>query len=232
MKLLITGAASDLGRHLGADLSVDHDVRLTDSTETGTPLQFVLSDLEHGEVTDQLVADIDVIVHPAYIGSHDEPASQWLDRNTRCTYNLLLAGTQAGVKRVIYLSVLDMFTAYDFDMTVTEEWRPRPSCEPDQMGPYIGEFVAREFAHSGAMDVLILRLGHVVTAEQAAGQPYDPMWTDVRDVAGAVRAALKQTVQRYGVFHLQHVSPRARFRNRGGRHSLDYTPQHNFGENA
>ena len=249
MKVLITGAASRLGQLLARGLSADHSLRLTDRQDLSTELEFARSDLGHGEDTDELVTGVDAIVHPAYAAADGEGPDQWLDASTRCIYNLLLAASEADVKRVIYLGSLDVFRAYDPDMTVAEDWRPRPSLEAEELGPHMGEFVAREFAHSGLLEVVILRLGHVVAEEEARQQPFDPMWLDERDVVGGVSAALEQPVRDYAVFHLQHASERARFlhrhrhghHRRGGHHrhgrrhhswSLEYSPQHNFEEHV
>ena len=236
MKLLITGAAAPLGVHLAAGLRDAHQLRLTDRTPLGTALDFVRSDLGHDESTDQLVTGVDAIIHQAHLPAEGDDPTTWLDVNTRCTYNLLTAAAEAGVERVIYLSTLDLFLPYDEDMAVSEQWRPLPTCEPDRLGPHLGEFVAREFAHSHALKVLVLRLGHVVTAEEASGREFDPMWIDVRDVVGAVAASIEQELRPFRVVHLQHQSERARFGSGSHRHhhhhSFSYTPQFNFEEHV
>lgn len=240
MKLLITGAGAPLGMHLAAGLREAHELRLTDRVPLDTDLEFIRSDLGHDESTDQLVAGVDAIVHQAHFPAEGDDPTTWLDANTRCTYNLLTAAAEAGVERVIYLSTLDLFLPYDEDMRVSEQWRPRPTCEPDRLGPHLGEFVAREFAHSHALRVLVLRLGHVVTAEEASGREFDPMWIDVRDVVGAIAAAVEQELRPFRIVHLQHQSDRARFGGRPHRHrhhhhhrhSFNYTPQFNFEEHV
>lgn len=247
MRVLLTGAATELGRLLAAGLRPDHDLRLTDAAELVTDLEFVRCDLGHDEATDHLVAGIDAIVYPVPAFPAGVPASAWLDASTRCPYNLLLAAVETGVRRAIVLSTLDIFRAYAPDLAVAEDWRPRPTCEAGELGPHLAEMTAREFAHSGRLEVAVLRLGHVVEAEAARRLPYDAMWVDGRDVVGAVRVALEQPLARFTVTHLQHRSARARFpvrrerphehrRPAGGppgggppfRRWLDYTPQHNF----
>ena len=232
MNILITGAATPLGKHLAAGLRVGHQLRLTDRTPIDTDLEFVPSELGHDESTDRLVEGVETIIHQAYLPREGDGASDWLDASTRRTYNLLLAASEAGVKQVIYLSTLDLFLPYDEDLTVAENWRPRPTCQPDRLGPHLGEFIAKEFAHSHALKVLILRLGHIVTAAEAKEQKFDPMWVDVRDVVGAAESALGQSLREFGVAHLQCQSERARFVSHSRRHSLDYAPQHNFEEHA
>lgn len=233
MNILITGAATPLGKHLAAGLRAGHQLRLTDHAPVDTDLEFVPSELGHDESTDRLVEGVETIIHQAYLPcGGDDGTSDWLDANTRRTYNLLLAASEAGVEQVIYLSTLDLFLPYDEDLTVAEDWQPRPTCQPDVLGPHLGEFIAREFAHSHALKVLILRLGHVVTADEAKEQKFDPMWIDVRDVVGAVESALGQSLRESGVAHLQFQSERARFVNHSRRYPLDYAPQHNFEEHA
>jgi len=233
MNILITGAATPLGQHLAAGLRAAHQLRLTDRVPVDTDLDFALSDLDHDDSTDQLVAGTDAIVHQPYLPGEGDGETAWIDASTRCTYNLLLAATQAGVQQVIYLSTLDLFLLYDEDMAVSEEWRPRPSCQPDTLGPHLGEFIAREFAHAHALKVLIVRLGHVVTAEETREKPFDPMWVHVRDVAGAVQAALQQELPDFSVFHLQARSEPSRATpGRRRRRSLRYVPQFKFEENV
>ncbi|MFH1568239.1 MAG: NAD(P)-dependent oxidoreductase, partial [Gemmatimonadota bacterium] len=199
MRVLLTGAATELGRLLAAGLRADHHLRLSDAADLVTDLEFARCGLGHDEATDHLVAGIEAIVYPVPAHPAGAPATEWLDASTRCTYNLLLAAAEAGVRRVVVLSTLDILRAYDPDLAVAEDWRPRPTCEADELGPHLAEMVAREFAHSGRLEVVVLRLGHLVEAEAARRLPYDPMWVDGRDVVGAVRVALEQPLARFTV---------------------------------
>ena len=228
MNLLLTHATSPLGQALANGLKSSHQLRLSARTELETNLEFIRSELGHDESTDELVSGIDTIVYLPEPALQTNSSSAWIDACTRCTYNLLLAASSAGVKQVIYLSTLDLFLPYDEDMTVNERWRPLPSCEPDILGPHLGEFVAREFAHEHALQLLCLRLGHVIRPEDAKEKPFDPMWIAMDDVVEAVRHALQKDLPRFAVFHLQSISERARFSSAGASAALDFTPQVNF----
>lgn len=231
MNILLTGAGTDLGRALTAGLAADHQLRLTDRRPLESEREFVQSDLGHDESTDRLVAGVEAIVHQPGPGVREADGPAWIDACTRCTYNLLLAAAEADVKQVVLLSTLDLFLPYDEDMTVGETWRPRPSCEPRVMGLHLSEFVAKEFVHQRALDILVLRLGHVVEADDA-GQPFDPMWVASADVVRAVRAALERDGARSQILHLQAESPRARFGIARIKQALDFSPQFNFEEIA
>lgn len=239
MKVLITGAASSLGQALAAGLRAGYQLRLTDSASLETDLEFVASDLGHDERTDALVEGIDAIVHLAYAPREGDAENDWLDANSRRHYNLLLAASEANVRCVVLLSTLDLFQPYDADMTVAENWQPLPNTSPAQLGAHLAEFTAREFAHSNALDIVVLRLGHVVHADQVAGQPFDPMWLDERDAASAVERVLQKRqasdqrrARNYHVLHLQSVSARARFSSERICKLLEFTPQHSFEAHA
>ena len=106
-------------------------------------------------------------------GAKEQHPADWIDACTRCTYNLFTAAAEAGVRRVIYLSSLDLFLPYDEDMVVNERWRPRPTTEPAVMAPYLGEFIAEEFCLEGGFDLVCLRLGHLVEHREVEEQQRD-----------------------------------------------------------
>ena len=228
MRVLITNAATSLGQALADGLGDAHQVRLTDFE----PRFGIQSDLGHGPETDALVKDIDIVVHLAYAPRDGDGEITWLDRNTRGTYNLLLAAAAAEVEHVILLSTLDLFTPYEADLTVDETWKPMPSCAPAVLGAHLAEFTAREFAHSHELHLTIARLGHLVRAEEVADQPYDPMWLDERDAAQAVAQIVQKGPSgQYSAIHIQSAAERARFSVERAKGHLTFDPQYNFEAN-
>jgi nucleoside-diphosphate-sugar epimerase len=232
VNILLTGAASALGQALATGLKDQHQLRLSASTAIDTDGEFIRSDLGHEEEIDRLVAGIDTIVHLPNPAADHTDAAVWIDATTRCTYNLLTAAAAANVGQIILLSTLDLFLPYDADMVVNGTWRPLPSCEPAILGPHLSEFIAGEFAHTNALRLLIVRLGHVVRADEVKGQAFDPMWVDERDVVQAIANALEKDLPAYAIAHIQSDSPNARFRINTARDLLDYAPQFNFEEDA
>jgi nucleoside-diphosphate-sugar epimerase len=240
MRVLITGASTPLALAAAPRLCRDHTLRLSDHLPVETDLEFVVADLGHDESTDALVADADVVIHcPHPTGDGDDA---WIDAYTRQTYNLLTASLKAQVKQVILVSSLDLFTPYDEDMAVSETWRPLPGPEPRTLAPHLGEFVAREFAHDGALNVLCLRLGHLVSAAEATGQTYDPMWLEQSDAAEALSALLDHLQKSWdapdhhrsspwNVLHLQGAGPHARFGSERFGRLLDFKAGFDFEKN-
>ena len=84
MKILITSATSKLSQQLTTDLSADHQIRLTDLVDFETDFDFVQSDLGHESETDELVKDIDTIIHLATLPLDRFPDTLYLQLAVRC----------------------------------------------------------------------------------------------------------------------------------------------------
>lgn len=226
--ILITSAEHRLAGLLADDLSSDHHVLLTARTPVAGNHRFQQSDLGHEAPTSELVREIDAIVHVAEpLPSDDLPAQ--IDQQTRCTYNLLLAAAQANVRRVVYLSTLEMLTAYDADFLVEETWAPRPALTGPSLPKYLGEYTCREFARVTGLEVTVLRLGTLVDASRMRGE-IDPMWLSEQDAVRAVRLALNResgtgaNLTKWSVLHISSKSPNARFPIARANRILGYEP--------
>lgn len=232
MKVLLTGAASELGRAATDVLRRErHRVHLTDRRRLRSQLPFTQSQLGHGRQTDALVAGMKTVVHIPGPVDPDSDAATWIDACTRGTYNLLVAAVEAGVQHFVYLGSLDAFLGYDADFLVSPSWRPMPTTEPAVMAPQLGEFVAREFAQTAQIRLTVLRLGHLVNAASVGPHDtLDPLAIDPRDAAAGVAAAVAETEEqdRYRLFHLQGDFDGARFPT-GGRRQLNVDLQYDFG---
>ena len=232
MRVLITSAGRELPMAIAAALAQRYDVRLTDRTDISTDGEFVQSDLGHDESTNDLVRGMDAIVHSGEVDL-SASASEQLDYQTRCTYNLLRATVEEGVSRFIYLSSLSIIERYEPDLVVTERWRPVPSTDSPVLCYHLGEYVCREFAREGSITVVCLRLGKLVTG----GNISEPTALHIDDAAHAVERALitelrsSQTARarpgppvRWGAFHIQSPVPNARFMTTTAERALEYNP--------
>jgi hypothetical protein len=230
-RVLITAAASQLARMIATELNSGYQIRLTGPEEMRSEHEFVKSELGDDETTLLAVRGADVIVHVAApLDSADE--SEQIDHRTRCTYNLLVAASRQGVRRLVYLSSLRMITACDPRFEVDEDWRPLPTTSSGGLSHYLGEFTCREFARTGDMDVIVLRLGNAAEGESPAAQPVDPLRLDSRDAVQAVSRAVSVLAGRnavsnrtWSVYHIQSESPDARFSVRRAKKSLRYQPR-------
>jgi len=245
MNILITSAGEKFSVRLAEALGKTHELRLTDRRRTpeGTPV--VVSQLGDDESTDDLVKDIDVIVH---WGKPDPEASdsEQLDQAMRCTYNLLWAASRAGVSRFVYLSSLSVMERHDDAHAVTEQWRPAPTTEMAGLCNHLGEYVCREFARESRIDVVCLRFGDITWD----GEPASTSALYVEDAVQAVDRALglefgeerfvwvQQELRTPGgrrklgtspntywhLFHIQSEVPNARFLTLNAQTDLGYAP--------
>ena len=170
MRILITSANSPLAKQLTTALSADHQIRLTDLVDFETDFDFVQSDLGHESETDELVKDIDTIIHPATLPlalseSSDDLENLEIDFLTRCTYNLLYAAVAQNISNFVFASTLQLFAKLDQNMTIGPNWRPRPTTELFPLSRHLGEFVCREFAREGNINISIIRLGNNIGAD-------------------------------------------------------------------
>jgi len=220
MNLLITSAGSELARTVAQGLAERHVLRLTDRRAYKLGGEFAVANLGHDASTNLLVRGMEAVIvvgepHP------DDSAQDYLDTMTRGTYNLLMAASREGVKRVVYLSTLDLMTAYGPEYNVTERWRPRPSPEPRLLGKFLGESVCREFARERKLHIIVLRIGTPVA--DGDDSPL-PMAIVPPDVAAAVEQALVAETHPWSVIHVQSEFTGARFDVGDAKRLLGFSP--------
>lgn len=229
MNILITAGASPLAQDLARAFAQENSVRLTDVVDVATPWPFVRCELGHDAATDRLVAGVDVLIHlatlPPDFGDDTEESANWMiDFQTRCTYNLLHAASEAGVSRCIFAGSLSVFANCDDDWAINEKWRPRPTTEPQVLAPHLGEFVCREFAREGRLAFTCLRLGTLGASTNGAAQPPDQTWLSYADAGRAFQCALAAPPEPWGIYHIQSEFPGARFTTQKARQGLKFTP--------
>jgi len=233
-RVLVTAAETRLAQTVADGLAATWQVLLTAATEISISRPFRRCGLEADESTRDLVRGMDAIVHLALAGTERSPGDE-IDGLVRATYNLLTAAAAEGVRRVVHVSSLAALRGYDEAFTVTEDWRPRPGDDAPALAEYLAESTSREFARQRQLEVVVLRIGTVVRAESIAGDAFDPLWVDERDVAQAVALALPMSppasargTAGWTVFHILSDSPRARFSIDKARQRLGYQPQHRW----
>ena len=234
MRVSITSGASELSQQLAGSLSPKHEITLTDRRHVATSHRFVRSELGHDEASDSLVRGIEAVVHLGAVGAVDPAASasDHLDVAMRCTYNLLWAAAGTGVRRFVFLSSLRLLDGYDPTFAVTESWRPVPTTDVTVLCHHLGEYVCREFAREGRIQVVCLRLGEITPDDAVPPTNWSSaLYAD--DAVAAVELALQADlpvvpgetkVPSWRIFHIQSDVPRARYITRTAQDTLAFTP--------
>ena len=237
MRVLVTGAASDLGREVTATLAAENaELRLLDDCEAQRQdVEWIDARLTDPDAVRQAVRDVDAVVHTG------EPPPAPRERRGPAgpgrragTHVLLQAAVEAGVKRFVYGSTLEVFGAYPDTVYVTEYYKPLPPTEMAVLARYLGEITCREFAREHPITVTALRLGKLVREEEVAGRERDLMWVDIRDAAQAFCAALARDasaslnwVPRWAVYHIAAPIAHPKFLLDRAK-SMGYRPQREF----
>lgn len=243
MNVLITGGHSRLARAIVGVLALDHTLHLWGTPQdVGLEATWVQGDVRDPNVAGQAVQGMDAIIHTGEPPLHlpDDPLAQeqeLLDLATRGTHVLFKAGVEAGVKRFVYGSTLEVFESYPDDVFISEMWRPKPTPEPFALTRYLGELTAREFAREFAVSVTALRLGKLVVETDVTDTEPDLMWLDFRDAAHAFALALGRDAsaavnfrERWALHHICAAIPNGKYLVASGGWNVlaGFEPQHNF----
>ncbi|MCS6861662.1 MAG: NAD(P)-dependent oxidoreductase [Abditibacteriales bacterium] len=228
MHILITGAATPLGQAVAELLKDEHALKFIEGAV-----------VEEDEAT-QAVKGVEAIVHLAVVcpdhitRQGEEREQQLLDHAARGTYNLVKAAVAADVERIVYGSSLCVVENYPPDYVVTENWKPRPNPEAASLAPFMGELICREFTNVENIAVICLRFGVIVREEDVQGQPFNPLWVDVRDAARAVQLALTVDVgkstqhHRWRLWHISAAHPNSRYLVNNAKQGLKWEPKYDF----
>jgi len=160
-RLLLTGAAGNLGRQLRAALGDWADiVRVTDIAplgETAAHEEAVVADLADRAAVNALVDGVDAIVHLGGI-SVDAPFDALIEANIRGVYNLYAAAHQFGVRRIVYASSNHVVGFHP----VTEVVDVDSPARPDSLygvTKCFGESLSRYYFDRFGLEKVCLRIG-------------------------------------------------------------------------
>ena len=160
-RILITGAAGRLGRHLRSGLNdLCAHLRSTDMREfaPATALdECVLADLADTSAVGRLMREVDVVLHFGAV-MPQEPWERVLPANIAGTWNVFEAARQAGVRRIVYASSHHAVGMYPRTHHLDTEAPPRPDT-PYGLSKAFGESVARMFFDKYGVEAACLRIG-------------------------------------------------------------------------
>lgn len=223
MDVLVTGARGMVGRAVVPVLrSAGHRVVATD-LPGAVPAADVHADLADARQAGALIAEagFHAVVHAAAIpapGQH--PPHVVFGNNTMATFNVIEACVQSGVRRLVNISSVGVLGLHyatrrilpDY-LPIDEEHRLRPQ-DPYGLSKLLGEQLCDAAVRRSDLRCISLRpawvqdaasyaadLGPLIRAGQprgVAGWPY----TDVRDLAGAVRLAIESDLPGHEAFYI------------------------------
>ena len=184
MKLaLVTGGAGFIGSHLVRHLLENNwNVRVLDNFASGKRenlnginlnFELVAGDIRDERIVKGAVKDVDVIFHEAAFVSVPQSMQQpgeCFDVNVRGTENLIQAGREAGVSRIVLASSAAVYGDNEA-MPLTEDMLTRP-LSPYAASKNINEIMARMFTRAYDFEVTSLRYFNVYGPRQNPDSQY------------------------------------------------------------
>jgi len=199
-KILITGAAGDVGTRLRKLLKGVYSLRVSDirkPADLGADDEFVAADLGDYEQTKQITAGIDGIVH---LGGYsvEGPWETIHKSNIVGCYNLFEAAYRSGVKRVVFASSNHAVGFYRRDQKIGVDVTVRPDSRYG-VSKAFGEAVGALYADKHGLQVTCIRIGNV------GDKPLDKrrlsIWVKPEDLTQLVRIGLEHPDIRFEIFY-------------------------------
>jgi uronate dehydrogenase len=222
-RILITGAAGDVGSRLTALLRDTYQLRLSDiRTPAAVPgnAEFIPADLTDLEAVGRAVAGMDGIVHLGGF-SVEGPWDTILSANIIGCHNLFEAARRAKVPRVVFASSNHAVGFYPRRRRIGADVPVRPDSRYG-VSKAFGEAEGAYYAYKHGMRVTCLRIGNVADA------PVDrrrlAIWVRPEDLAQLVRIGLEHRDIRYEIFYGASDNERAWWDN-GAAYRYGYRPQ-------
>ena len=223
-RVLITGAAGKLGRHLRATLKPCMGVlRLTDVAPMGLAEdgeEVHQLDLLNAAAVSEVMAGVDAVVHLAGI-IVERPFEEILQANIVATFNVFEAARIAGVKRVVYASSCHAVGMYRRDERLDGAALHRPDSFYG-LSKAFGEDIARLYYDKHGIEAACLRIGSCF--EEPTDERMLATWLSRADLTRLVAACLGAPYLGFAILYGMSANGRTWWDNSGLDH-LGYRPQ-------
>ncbi len=187
-KVLLTGAAGNLGRVLSAGLADDYTLRLTDivtAHEMPDGAIFRPADLADKDAVLALCEGVDAIVHFGAIAS-EANFEDILEANLRGTYHIFEGARRNGA-RVIFASSNHAIGFHERDDALSEDCQLRPDSYYGLSKAY-GELLGRTYWAKHGVENACLRIGSCFAEPADRRQLHT--WMSFADLTALVRCCL------------------------------------------
>jgi len=222
-KILITGAAGDVGGHLRRELAGRYALRLSDIRRVAnleSEEEFIRGDCASLRDMLKVTAGVEAVVH---LGGFSVEGD-WetiLRANIVGTYNVFEAAHKNGVRRIVFATSNHAVGFYDRDETIDHRVYPRPDSRYG-VSKVFGEALGSLYADKYGMEVVCIRIGNVNP------RPMDKrrlsIWLSPRDLAQLVSLAIDRPGIRFEIVYGVSGNRRSWYDNANAER-LGYKPQ-------
>src|SRR6476620_96833 len=234
-KVLVTGAAGNIGSYFAEHSQEKYDLRLMirgdeDAKAIDAIRRFgevIEADVTKLDDMQRACPGIDTIVHMA---ANPSPSATWdsvRDVNIPGTYNTFAAAKMRGCRRVIYASSIHAVSGYPSDYQVHTSDPVNPG-DLYGVSKCFGEALARYMAEQEGLSAICLRIGAFQPLEAAQDEGSIGMldaWVSRRDLNQLIEKCIDVEQLKFAIFHGLSDNRFKRLDISDARELVGYAPQ-------
>jgi uronate dehydrogenase len=228
LRVLITGAAGNIGRTLRAHLKGRYALlRLTDvapQAPAGPGEEVAAVDIRDMAAVERSMQGIDCVIHLAAIPEEDS-WEKILPMNIEGCYNTFEAARRQGVRRVVFASSNHAVGFHRRETFIDTMVQPRPDGRYG-VSKVFGEAVGRLYADKYALSVACLRIGSFRASDRPSESRHLLTWISHRDMAHLASRCVEHPGYHFVVVYGVSNNLRNRWDNTPAKF-LGYRPQDN-----
>lgn len=207
-KLLVTGAAGNIGSYFAEHSHQRYDLRLMirEGDDRSSIERFgdvVVAELSDLDRLKELCRDIDTILH---LAADPSPSATWdsvIQNNITGTYNVFVAAKAAGCRRVIYASSIHAISGYPADRQVQADDPVNPG-DLYGVSKCFGEALARYMAEQEGVEAIAIRIGAFQPEGAAEAEDSIKMldaWVSERDLNHLIQCCIDDERLKFAIVH-------------------------------
>lgn len=229
IKVLVTGAAGEIGSIIIPELAKRYNLMLTDIRESVPQLYpFIKADITDMGAMQTICEGVDTILHLAADSRDTAPWESLLSNNIVGTYTIFQAAHEAGCRRVVFASSGHTVSGYSKRSQIHPNWPVRPANLYGTTKVW-AEALARFYADQTKLSCICLRLGWVQARDSQVIHPDQSALDQIltyEDLVKLIVASIESPVDlRFGIFYGISNNRLKRFDISNTRAILGYQPK-------
>lgn len=225
-KVLITGAAGQIGRSLRELLAGCYQFRCLDLKPISGADDVIIADITDFEAVSQAMDGVDGVIHLASNPDVQQPWEDVYRGGIAGTYNVFEAARRVGIKQLIYASSnhVSGWREVMGESHITPEMVVRPDSLYG-VGKAFGEALAQFFVDQYGMSIICLRIGSFLPYPNSDRSL--KTWCSPRDLAQLVQKSLDHQDLGFQIFYGVSNNTNRIWNIDNARQLIDYQPQDN-----